>query len=196
MVIVAASNIRLRSSLKALAFEDTSPEVDMTALNTNKTKSYTAPPPTAVRVPDLKGEHWRPIPGANDTYMVSDMARVKSLGRWCPIRGGSKRWHQERLCQTHFPSGIFAVFLAKGVGHCRRLAPLVLTTFIGRPKADESRKIVYANGDNTDCRLANMSWKKRTWLKVADGPWYKVPPEPSPRGDVKKSRKHREALMR
>ncbi len=47
---------------------------------------------------DLKGERWKAIPGFDDLYEVSNLGRIKSLGRWLPVHfNGTEYWRPEKI---------------------------------------------------------------------------------------------------
>lgn len=45
----------------------------------------------------MKIEYWRPIPGYEGLYMVSNLGKVKSVSRWAKSKGSGKRFVKERL---------------------------------------------------------------------------------------------------
>jgi len=46
---------------------------------------------------DLEGEIWKPIPGFEEYYMVSNLGRVKRLAGWSYYIDGRKRFEEERI---------------------------------------------------------------------------------------------------
>ena len=102
-------------------------------------------------------EQWRPVPGYEGLYEVSDMGRVRSLPRQT-----NGRWKRASV-----PGKVLAPALTdrgyRFVGLCRegvvrpgRIHTLVLTAFRG-PRT-EMQVCRHLNGDKTDNRLANLVW--------------------------------------
>jgi NUMOD4 motif len=49
-------------------------------------------------IESLKGERWKPIPGFDDLYEVSNLGRVKSLGRWLPVHfNDTQYWRPAKI---------------------------------------------------------------------------------------------------
>lgn len=116
--------------------------------------------PTSDEPPDDDGELWRPIPGWDDLYEVSDLGRVRSLSRVILQSDGTSR---------RFPGRVLATKRRKNrdnrgtVMLCRAgrqvttpVATLVLTAFVGpRPAGFVA---CHSNGDPTDDRAVNLRW--------------------------------------
>jgi hypothetical protein len=53
-------------------------------------------------IENLKGERWKPIPGFDDLYEVSNLGRVKSLGRWLPVYfTGTDFWRPPKILKQN-----------------------------------------------------------------------------------------------
>ena len=99
-------------------------------------------------------ETWKPVPGYEMKYHVSDLGRVRSLPRWDGRRnmsgkvlspGGSKSGHET---------------VALGKGNSKTVHSLVLLAFIGpRP---EGADILHGNHVPWDNRLCNIRYGTRS----------------------------------
>lgn len=102
-------------------------------------------------------EVWRPIPGYERTYQVSDLGRVRSLKR-ATTSGGIRKLRVNR-------HGYVDVNLSQGNStrtftvHC-----LVMLAFVGeRPDGYEIRHL---NGEPTDNRLVNLAYGTATENRI------------------------------
>lgn len=99
-------------------------------------------------------EVWKPIPGTDDLYDVSDQGRIRS---WVNGRYGRRKTPMV-LSPGTGSGGYKTVQLRIDAGKYRakRLHVLVLETFTGPcPPGQLCRHL---NGDPSDNRLANLSW--------------------------------------
>lgn len=97
----------------------------------------------------MSAEEWRPVPGFQGRYEVSDLGRIRSL-----LRGGDPRPISQRPGWNGYPSARLSV----GDGRERGLYvhTLVMLAFVGpRPAGMETRHL---NGDRTDARLVNLAY--------------------------------------
>jgi hypothetical protein len=104
-------------------------------------------------------EQWRPVPGYEGFYEVSDLGRVRSLVRTV-MRGDGKpmRVPERVLAPGIVKNGYHAVVLCKPGGSKKmlRCARLVLEAFVG---LDPDRPMALHNdGVNTNDRLSNLRW--------------------------------------
>lgn len=90
-------------------------------------------------------EEWRPVPGYEGRYEVSDQGRVRSLVGPTP----------RVLRASRHTNGYRAAPLGRGV--TKSVHRLVLTAFVG--PCPEGRQAAHENGDRADNRLVNLSWK-------------------------------------
>ena len=111
---------------------------------------------------DTITEQWQPIRGYRDYYEVSDLGRVKSLARNVPRRDGRSMPLQERILKpatTRNGHRLVVLCDRNGVKRSHKVHLLVLRTFVGKVPPDQ--ETTWANGDRTDCRLANISYAAR-----------------------------------
>lgn len=95
----------------------------------------------------MSAEEWRPIPGFDGRYEVSDQGRVRSLIRGRILSPKPER-HSGYMCIELRPQPRLAKTL--------RVHRLVLEAFVGpRPDGMLARHL---NGNPTDNRLANLAW--------------------------------------
>jgi hypothetical protein len=94
-------------------------------------------------------EQWKPIPGYEGQYEVSDQGRVKSF----------RRNSEGRLLRPgRMQAGHVSVSLGRCNSHC--VHKLVLLAFVG--PAPEGCECLHANGDPADNRLVNLRWGTRS----------------------------------
>lgn len=104
-------------------------------------------------------EQWRPIPGWENLYEVSDIGRVRSLDRLVTYPAGGQRLFKGRILQDRlFPrTGHRMVSLKRhSVGETFRVHRLVMLTFVG-PRPD-GLHICHNNGVPDDNRLSNLRY--------------------------------------
>lgn len=99
-------------------------------------------------------EIWKPIPGYEGRYEVSDAGRVRSLNRDVPCKGGRViRCKGKVLTPKPNPGGYPSLRL--GRGHPVMVHQLVALAFLGAP---EGRYTCHNNGVRSDNRLANLRY--------------------------------------
>lgn len=111
-----------------------------------------------ITIIEFPNEQWRPIPGYEGRYDVSDHGRVKSLARTVYDKSGHPRPYPERLLRPGpRPDGHLGVVLhVNGKRDSQLVHRLVLLAFVGlRPDGTEA---CHNNGVGTDNRLVNLRW--------------------------------------
>jgi len=106
-------------------------------------------------------EQWKPVPGYEGLYEVSDRGRVRSVDRWLNCRDGQRQWHRGRLLkQVDNGNGYQGVSLSN---LCEGTRPkrfyvhfLVLDAFVG-PRPDE-HQAAHGDGNRLNNRLSNLRW--------------------------------------
>lgn len=97
------------------------------------------------------------MPGWEQLYEVSDLARVRSLPRTVYQLGEPRTRRGQLLTAVLTRDGALQVsFSLGGRTATYRLAVLVLRTFVGEPPP--GHRPAYTNDDPTDCRLVNLRW--------------------------------------
>lgn len=102
-------------------------------------------------------EVWRPVVGYEGLYEVSDLGRVRSLGRCNP---NGQRWAAKIMaCPVDVKgSGYRFTGLSKGgVVKKQNIHILVLEAFIGQ-RPSPSHHACHADGNRTNPSLANLRW--------------------------------------
>ena len=103
-------------------------------------------------------ENWRPIPGYEGVYEVSDLGRVRSLDR---IDARGRRICGRALRPGITRSGHLQVNLClDGKRRWTYVHRLVLMTFVG--PAPEGMEGCHGNGRPADNRLANLRWASQS----------------------------------
>lgn len=107
-------------------------------------------------------EEWRPVPGFEGLYEVSDLGQVRSLARKTYGRRGlrdlpqmvmKQRFPLSRSGRQRYP---YVGLCKNGVKKTLHVHRLVLAAFGGeRPKGMQARHL---NGDSWDNRIANLAW--------------------------------------
>jgi hypothetical protein len=107
-------------------------------------------------------EIWKPIPGYEGQYEVSDQGRVRSSTRLVMCEGTIKGSYfsvkQGRMLRPgRMPAGHLSVSLGRRNSQC--VHKLVLLAFVG--PAPEGFECLHANGNPADNRLVNLRWGTR-----------------------------------
>lgn len=108
-------------------------------------------------------EVWKPVPGYEGLYEVSDQGRVRSLDRYVqcsgPVKGAYVSFKKGRLLRPG-PSNYGHLSVVLGRGQTRMVHDLVLRAFVGCPPA--KHECCHGNGDPSDNRLENLRWGTRS----------------------------------
>lgn len=106
-------------------------------------------------------EEWRPVPGYEGLYEVSDLGRVRSLDRHCLGRGGRSEFHAGKILRCGpGKRGYAVVGLRDGEKtHTRAVHTIVAAVFLGPRPAKHD--IMHLNGDRLDNRVANLRYGTR-----------------------------------
>lgn len=101
-------------------------------------------------------EEWRPVPGYEGSYEVSNLGRVKSLARL----GKNGQSIRERLLKPQPGTPRPYPYVTLGHSDKRRIHRLVLEAFVG--PCPPGTEVLHANDDPTDNRLENLRWDLRS----------------------------------
>ena len=108
-------------------------------------------------------EQWRPIPGYEGSYEVSDHGNVRSVDRYVNYKTGQRILHRGKILKLqHFQTtGYPYVNLWKN-NTCapRTIHSLVMETFVG-PR-EKGTEVCHNNGVRTDNRLTNLRYGTST----------------------------------
>ena len=105
----------------------------------------------------MNNETWKDVIGYAGLYQVSDLGRVRSLGRECKAKNGSKQRKKERiLTQEITIHGYCRVRLFDKDGNAKHYAVhrLVMAAFVGILDED----VNHINEIKTDNRLVNLEY--------------------------------------
>ena len=107
-------------------------------------------------------EIWKPVPGYEGKYEVSDQGRVRSLDRQCVGKDNRSELHRGKILNPAktIRGGYLDVSLRDGEKRKHRTVhSLVAEVFIGeRPKGCD---VMHLNGDRTDNRANNLRYGTR-----------------------------------
>lgn len=108
--------------------------------------------------PLLEGETWEWIEDYDNYYMVSDLGRVKGIGRWITDSLNHTRFVSEKLIKGSYDEdGYIHVTLTKGgIGETKRINILVGKTFI--PNPNNYPVTNHKNAIRDDNRAVNLEW--------------------------------------
>jgi len=117
-------------------------------------------------------ERWKPVPGWEDFYAVSDLGRVRSLDRWTRTRGDGRRFAPGRILKAAIDgTGRYTVRLTRdNSGHTHKVHRLVLEAFRG--PCPPGMECCHGPGGPLDNRLVNLRWgtkKQNAADKIRDG---------------------------
>lgn len=98
----------------------------------------------------MSAEEWRPVPGWEGLYAVSDQGRVKSFRKH---PGG-------RILKPGRYTSSGHVSVSLGRGNMRPVHSLVLLSFVGPPELGE--EVRHLNGVADDNRLVNLAYGTRS----------------------------------
>lgn len=106
----------------------------------------------------LAVERWKPIPGWEGYYDVSDMGRIRSLPRVAWRKNGASFTVRGRIRKlSSHPDGHRTIALTcPGVRDPRWVHRLVMAAFVG--PCPEGLMVCHNNGDPTDNRLVNLRY--------------------------------------
>lgn len=102
-------------------------------------------------------EVWKDIPGYEGLYQVSNLGRVKSVGRYVQNRTGLRRVCERIISADEKSNGYFQVQLHKdGVRKKHLIHRLVATAFLENP--DGRQTVNHKNGDKSANFADNLEW--------------------------------------
>jgi hypothetical protein len=103
-------------------------------------------------------EHWRPIPGYEDFYEVSDLGRVRSKPRILPHNYGGLRTTPQKYLGCQMPNGYVRCILTDETGRRKNfdIHRLVLLAFVGKPP--EGCYTLHGPRGQTVHELSNLSY--------------------------------------
>ena len=106
-------------------------------------------------------EMWKPIPGYEGLYEVSDHGTVRSLDRQLPWNGTSRFFSGRILSPVATDFGHLVVGLYKdGKSSHARVHRLVMLAFVGL--CPEGEEVCHYDGDPANNRLSNLRYDTRS----------------------------------
>lgn len=111
-------------------------------------------PPAILDTTSLDGEEWRPVPGYEGMYEVSNLGRVKSLGT-----SRNRPPTILRICVKQHGYRYAALHQA-GRRRCPTLHRVVLEAFVG--PCPDGREGCHIDDDKSNNHLSNLYWGTRS----------------------------------
>ena len=109
-----------------------------------------------------KPEVWKDIKGYEGLYQVSNMGRVKSLGRTVSIKNGFKRAVRERILRPCTDgSGYLVVNFYNGSGKRKAFLVHRLVCEAFHENSQNKPEVNHINEDKLDNRACNLEWVTR-----------------------------------
>ena len=106
-------------------------------------------------------EIWKDIPGYEGLYQVSNLGRVKSLGRYVKKRSKLAFQDERMLCSPKDKYGYLIVTLCReGKPKKKKVHRLVAQAFIPNPENKET--VNHINGDKNNNTAMNLEWNTST----------------------------------
>lgn len=107
-------------------------------------------------------ETWRPCPGFECSYAVSNLGRVKSLRRFVLTKTGRGWWVRERiiflgLTRKGYPS---CRLWLNGSAYSREVHRLICRAFHGEPPSG-GLEVAHKDGNRLNCASDNLRWATR-----------------------------------
>lgn len=105
-------------------------------------------------------EHWRAVPGYEDSYEISSAGRLRSRDRVRPCRGGTREVKGQLIAGAPDPGGYIKAALWKaGRAKTFLVHQLVLRAFVGEPTAGQ--EVRHLDGNPANNRADNLAWGTR-----------------------------------
>ena len=102
-------------------------------------------------------EEWRPVKGANNTYYVSNLGRVKSIDKIVHCSDGSTRHYRGKLItQTENRCGYLYVYIGRPMDKFQLVHRLVAQAFVKNNSDGDC--VNHINGNKKDNRHTNLEW--------------------------------------
>lgn len=102
-------------------------------------------------------EKWKPLPGFEELYEVSDQGRIKRLPRAVAVAGNMRRLSAKTVSQNAGPYGHWYVSLARGnARQVMRVADCVMVAFKG--PAPAGMEAVHKDDDKANNKLGNLEY--------------------------------------
>lgn len=106
-------------------------------------------------------ENWRPVPGYEGYYEVSDIGNVRSVDRMVPIVEPRRQYLRRRrgapmATRVGTNGYVYVAFCKDGVHRNCTVHSLVARAFLGA--REDGAEVCHVNGVRADNRLSNLRW--------------------------------------
>jgi hypothetical protein len=103
---------------------------------------------------DLENEEWIDILGFDGIYNVSNLGRVKSIGRFVNTKNGSQKWIKEKIMKQNLVKSANVKLSQNGISKTFQVSFLVYQAFMRDKKNGE--EVCHMNKNVNDNRLSNL----------------------------------------
>ena len=121
-------------------------------------------------------EQWRPVPGWEGHYEVSDQGRLRSKDRYIVTKNGQRQFRSGRNLKPDVLQTGYLQYTLQANGKLERKTGhrYVMLAFVG--PAPEGMEVCHENGDKTDNRLVNLRYdthsnNQKDQAKHGTNPW-------------------------
>lgn len=116
-------------------------------------------------------EHWKPIVGYEGWYEISDQGRCRSVDRQKMVVREVPNVYavhykshilKPQWTSSQHGSRFLSVMLCDEYGHktYKKLHRLVATHFLPNPDPKMKKRVVFIDGDRTNCKASNLAWSR------------------------------------
>lgn len=125
---------------------------------------------------DLEGEIWSPIDGYEFSYEISNMGRVKSLGKYVQHGKNKLTFHPSfiRKIQKCSNGYLFIILCKESKTKMKLVHRLVAKAFI--PNPENKPQVNHKEGNKKDNRATELEWATKSEDNIHRYRYLKIPP--------------------
>lgn len=103
---------------------------------------------------DIEGEIWIDVRGYDGIYEISNMGRVKSIGRYVNSHNGSQKWVKDKILKQNHTKELNVKLSVNNTPKTHNVATLVAEAFL-KPK-QKGEVVTQVDKDYKNCKLSNL----------------------------------------